>query len=166
MHACIYDAIYVKKSHVYMGASMYVCMQVWPVVHSELESQGVKGVSVQEAHKMQQQVCARACVRVCVCALAHTQLHRVPSPNIVPLLNREPLHRVPLYRVSLLNRVPLLSRAPLLHTQGWTIVDVRVETHYNYEHCEGAVSLPLYRPVQVGRTILVLFHQYTLLGSA
>lgn len=34
-----------------------------------------------------------------------------------------------------------------MSTKGWTLVDVRAARDYELEHAEGAVNVPLYRPV-------------------
>jgi rhodanese-related sulfurtransferase len=40
------------------------------------------------------------------------------------------------------------AEAAKLQKSGWTLVDVRVEENFNFEHAVGSISMPLYRSVQ------------------
>eukprot|EP00955_Chlamydomonas_euryale_P044682 352949-Chlamydomonas_euryale.AAC.11 len=40
------------------------------------------------------------------------------------------------------------EQAESMMKKGWTLVDVRLEADYERQHAEGAINVPLYRPVQ------------------
>ncbi|MEW5304456.1 MAG: hypothetical protein WDW36_007066 [Sanguina aurantia] len=131
-----------------------IAYTVWPVVHTVLTEKKLKRVTVEEAHNSRSVAApsphtvwarARACQRPRVTSVSTPSRPQAPSRQSVNL-------GVDVNGLALSCMAPPTVHcakhgASAMSTKGWTLVDVRAARDYELEHAEGAVNVPLYRPV-------------------